>query len=132
MSTNSIALDLEAPGTLVFTAELALAGHRLNRCALSLKSAASRAEFQADPDGYMRRFGLGEAERALVQARDWTGLLRAGGHVQAILFFAATMGETLVHIGAHNAGMAPDELLSICPRRTGGLPPSVTARKEIA
>ena len=90
----------------------------------------ARAEFLADPDAYMRGAGLSDEERALVHAKDWTGLLRIGGHLQAMLFFAATMGETLWHIGSHNAGMAVGEMMQLCPRRVGGLPPAV-ARKGV-
>ena len=129
MAANSIALDLEPPGTFIYTAEMALQGQRLNKCALSLKDAANREAFQADPDAYMQRFGLDEAERALVQARDWTGLLRAGGHLQAMLFFAAVAGETLWHIGSHNAGMEVAEMVQLCPRRVTGLPPSLAAAR---
>lgn len=125
MTANSIALDLEPPGTFVYTAEKALAGHRLNKCALSLKDPANREAFAAGPDAYMLRFGLGDGERALVRARDWTGLLRAGGHLQAMLFFAAVSGENLWHIGSHNAGMEVDEMVQLVPRRVSGLPPSL-------
>lgn len=127
MAANSIPLDLEPPGTFIYTAEMALAGHRLNKCALSLKDPVNREAFRADPDAYMRSFGLDGTERALVSARDWTGLLRAGGHLQAMLFFAAAAGETLWHIGSHNARMEVEEMVQLCPRKVSGLPPSLLA-----
>lgn len=125
MSSNSISLDLQAPGTFVFTAEMALAGHKLNKCALSLKVPKNRDDFRSDEAGYLGRFAVPEDQAAGVLARDWTALLQCGGHVQAILFFAATVGESLVHIGGHNAGLSVEELLRICPREIGGLPASV-------
>lgn len=115
-------LDLDEPGTIEFTAERALAGRALNRCALSLRSPASRAEFLADEAGYLRRFGLTGEEARLVGERDWTGLLRAGGHLQAMLKLAATVGEDLWSIGAHNAGCDRDELIAATPRRVSGVP----------
>ncbi len=130
VSSNSISLDLQAPGTLVFTAEMALAGHKLNRCALSLKGPENRDDFRSDEASYLRRFAVPEDQAAEVLARNWTALLRCGGHVQAILFFAATVGESLVHIGGHNAGLSVEELLRICPREVGGLPPSVRTTAE--
>ena len=130
MSSNSISLNLHPPGTFVFTAEMAILGHRLNKCALTLKSPASREAFKAAAEDYMRDHGLSETERGLVHARDWTGLLRAGGHIQAILFYAATMGETLFDIGSHNAGMHTAEMMQICPRRVGGLPPSLVPSQK--
>ena len=125
MSANSIALDLRAPGTTVYTAELALKGQRLNRCALSLRLPANRDAYAADPEAYLRAAGLTSKEGALVQAKDWTGLLQAGCHLQTMLFFAAVSGETLWHIGSHHAGMEVAEMMQLCPRRVVGLPPSL-------
>jgi protocatechuate 4,5-dioxygenase alpha chain len=70
----------------------------------------------------MTRFALTGAEQALVRARDWTGLLKAGGHLQAVLKIAATVGQNLWHIGAHNADLAVEDMIAACPRRVGGLP----------
>jgi len=115
-------LDLDEPGTIEFTAERALAGRALNRFALSLRSPASRAEFLADEAGYLRRFELSAEQVRLVGARDWTGLLRAGGHLQAVLKLAATVGEDLWSIGAHNAGCDREALIAATPRRVNGVP----------
>jgi protocatechuate 4,5-dioxygenase alpha chain len=116
------ALDLSEPGTIEFTAERALAGRALNRFALGLRSPAKRAEFLADEIDCMLRAGLSAAEMTLVQEHDWTGLLRAGGHLQAVLKLAAAVGQDLWSIGAHNVGCSRDALIAACPRRVGGLP----------
>jgi protocatechuate 4,5-dioxygenase, alpha chain len=116
------ALDLDEPGTIEFTAQRALAGRAVNRFALSLRSPASRAEFLADETAYVRRFGLTADEARLVGERDWTGLLRAGGHLQAVLKLAATVGEDLWSIGAHNAGCGREVLIAATPRRVSGVP----------
>jgi len=38
------------------------------------------------------------------------------------LKIAATVGQNLWHIGAHNAGVPVGDLVEACPRRVGGLP----------
>lgn len=116
------ALDLSEPGTIEFTAERALQGRALNRFALSLRSPARRAEFLADEFDCMLKAGLSAAEMALVQEHDWTGLLRVGGHLHAVLKLAAAVGQDLWSIGAHNVGCSRDALIAACPRRVGGLP----------
>jgi protocatechuate 4,5-dioxygenase alpha chain len=118
------AFDLSEPGTIEFTARRALAGRALNRFALSLRSPACRAEFLADESGYMRHFGLTGDEISRVRERDWTGLLLAGCHLQALLKLAATVGADLWSIGAHNAGCTREELMAVTPRRVSGLPVS--------
>ena len=125
MSANSIALDLQAPGSVVYTAELALKGQRLNHCALGLRLPANRDDFASGPEAYLRKAGLAPEELALVLAKDWTGLLHAGCHLQTMLFFAAVSGETLWHIGSHHAGLDLAEMMQLCPRRVVGLPPSL-------
>ena len=49
-------------------------------------------------------------------------IFKAGGHLQAILKIAATVGQNLWYIGAHNAGVPMEEMLEACPRKVGGLP----------
>jgi protocatechuate 4,5-dioxygenase alpha chain len=120
---SSPTFDLDWPGTLVYSSELALRGHRLNRFALSLRSPACRQAFLADEKCYMQSCDLSPQETAMVIDRDWTGLLRAGGHLQAILKVAATVGQHLWHIGAHNAGTDADTMRAACPRRVSRLPP---------
>jgi protocatechuate 4,5-dioxygenase alpha chain len=115
--------DLDWPGTLVYSSQLALRGHKLNLFALTLRSPAGRQAFLADERGYMQRCDLSWQEQAMVVDRDWTGLLRAGGHLQAILKIAATVGQHLWHIGAHNAGTDAATMRAACPRRVSRLPP---------
>jgi protocatechuate 4,5-dioxygenase alpha chain len=122
-SLGNPTFDLDWPGTLVYSSELALRGHKLNRFALSLRSPTCRQAFLADEKGYMQSYGLSSQEQAMVVDRDWTGLLRAGGHLQAILKIAATVGQHLWDIGAHNAGTDAETMRAACPRRVSRLPP---------
>jgi protocatechuate 4,5-dioxygenase, alpha chain len=115
--------SLEPPHTYLYTGTLSSAGERINRFALSLKIAANRTAFLAEPRAYVRTYSLTPSEVDLVERRDWTGLLQAGGHLQAILKIAATVGESLWNIGAHCAGMSVAQMQSACPRRLDGLPP---------
>lgn len=115
-------LDLEPPATYVYTGPISTRGYRLNRFCLSLKSPENRARFLADEAGYVQAFGLTAEEAALVQARDWTGLLEAGGHLQAVLKLAATLGLNLYHIAGHNLGISAEAVEAACPRIVARLP----------
>lgn len=114
--------ELDEPGTFEFTARRALQGRAVNRFALSLRSPEARAAFLADDRAAMQHFGLSDAEISLVRARDWTGLLQAGGHLQAISKIAGAYGLNLWDIGAANVGCTRDELIAACPRTVTGLP----------
>ena len=114
--------DLFPPGTYVYTGPDSTRGERLNRFCLSLRSPANRGDFLADEPAYLAGHGLTESEAALVAARDWTGLIEAGAHLQAVLKLAATLGLNIYHVGAHNAGTDAETLYAACPRRVSRLP----------
>ncbi len=112
--------DLEPPGTYLFDCPRSTRGFLFNRFALSLKQPRNRELFLQDEAAYASSFGLTPEEKDLIARRDWTGMLRAGGHLQAILKLAATVGQNLYHIGAHNCGVDVEVMLAVCPRRVSG------------
>ena len=114
--------SLDPPDTFIYSGPMSTAGERINRFALALKSAARRAAFLAERGPVYAQHGLTGHEIDLIERRDWTGLLQAGGHLQAILKIAATVGESLWHIGAHGARLDVQALQALCPRRVSGLP----------
>jgi len=120
--SNSIPFNLDPPGTYIYDGPTATRGYKLTKFGLSLRNPANRTKFLADERGYMTGFGLSEEEIGMVLARDWTGLIKAGGHLQSMLKVAATVGQNLWHIGAHNADMTAEELQSLCPRKVSALP----------
>src|SRR5690606_37111100 len=63
-----------------------------------------------------------EDEKALVRARDWTGLVARGGHHFNIIKIAAAVGESHLHVGAHMRGMDWDELKKTLPHRIELMP----------
>jgi protocatechuate 4,5-dioxygenase alpha subunit len=119
---SPIEFTLSEPGTFVYSGPDSTRGLALNRFALSLKKPENRRAFLANEAGYIARFALTDEQARQVRARDWTGLLRGGGHLQAILKLAATVGQSLWDIGAHNAGIEAETMLRLCPRRVSRLP----------
>lgn len=116
------ALDLDAPGTYRFTISDARRGRHINRFAGTLRDAECRRAFAADEEGVLASSGLSPDVVAMIRTRDWTGLMQAGGHLQVMLFIAATVGLSLWDIGAHNVGCEPADLIRSCPRQVAGLP----------
>jgi protocatechuate 4,5-dioxygenase alpha chain len=114
--------ELEPPATYLYDGPTSSRGYRINRFALSLKSPDNRRAFLADEDAYAADFGLTTREVQLMKARDWTGLLEAGGHLQAVLKLAATLGLDIYDIGAHNVGTDRASLYAACPRRIAAEP----------
>jgi protocatechuate 4,5-dioxygenase alpha chain len=122
--TESLAppsFDLDPPGTYLFDGPRSTQGLLLNQCALSLKQPVNREAFHDDEEEYLSRYHLSPECRELIRRRDWTGLLQEGGHLQALLKLAATVGQNLYHIGAHNCGIDAESMRTACPRRVVGL-----------
>lgn len=102
-------------GTHVFTGERSVMGYHINKLSSSLADPANRDRFLADEDGYMDGFGLSAEEKALVRARDWDGIVEAGGNIYVILKIAATVGSNLLAMGAQMRGETVEELLNGLP-----------------
>lgn len=94
-------LSLDPPSTFVFTGEICSRSYTLNKFAFAFKDPAHRKRFAEAPEALMESYGLNEAEKALVRARDWTGLVAHGGHHFNIIKIAAAVGESHLHVGAH-------------------------------
>ena len=93
------------PGTPIFDGELAQKGYALNKMCYSFNSAANRAAFVADEEGYMRRFGLSAAQCAAVRRRDVLAMLESGGNIYYLAKLAGIFGLGVQEIGALQTGM---------------------------
>ncbi len=103
------------PGLLVSDGELMQRARRLNRLMLAMNDPDERARFVREPDAVMGRFGLLPAERALLAARDWQGLLDYGVSIYALAKGAKAFDQTLLDIGAQMRGCTTQELLAQLP-----------------
>ena len=111
--------DTPIPGTTVFTGSRSQQGYRINKLAMSLTEPANRESFRADERGYMRKYGLSEAEMHLIVRRDWSGLIAAGGNVYLLLKIAGAVGQNLLQMGAQMRGETLESFMLTRPGRTG-------------
>lgn len=96
--------EMAPPNSHVFDGGRAAAGARLNKFACSMKSPANRDAFKTDPHAYMTRCGLTDHEQALVDARDWQGMVTAGASVYALVKLLGSVGSNLVQAGLQMRG----------------------------
>jgi len=96
----------------VFTGEQSMVGYRLNKLSASLTDKANRAAFLDDEAAYCQRFDLTEAEQQLVINRDWSGMVAGGGSIYVFLKIAATIGSSLLEVGASMRGETLDDFLA--------------------
>lgn len=96
----------------VFDLQLSWKGYRINKLCNSLSEAANRAAYQADEEAYMARFGLSGEQKALIRARDFTGLLDAGANIYFLLKLGVVTGNGLYVMGARMRGETYEAFLS--------------------
>jgi protocatechuate 4,5-dioxygenase alpha subunit len=124
---DSVDLSLDAPSAYLFTGEICTRAYRLNKFAFDFKYPAVRERFASDPEALMSEYGLSEREKALVRARDWTGLVASGGHHFNVIKIAAAVGESHLHVGAHMCGANWDEFKQTLPHRIELMPQELRA-----
>jgi protocatechuate 4,5-dioxygenase alpha chain len=97
------------PGTTPFDGAQARKGYPLNKMCYSFNSAANRAEFLANEDAYMTKYGLNEQQRAAIRARNVLNLIAAGGNAYYLAKFAGIFGLDMQDIGAQQTGVTKAE-----------------------
>jgi hypothetical protein len=97
----------DVPGTYPFDLRTSIRALKINRFFWSLAKPENRDLFLTTPQDAFDRAGLDQAERALVQGRDWLGLVRYGVnffvlenfartvHISNLQVYAAMRGESL-------------------------------------
>ncbi|MDB5571033.1 MAG: protocatechuate 3,4-dioxygenase [Hyphomicrobiales bacterium] len=96
------------PGTPIFGGDEARRGYALNKMCFSFNDGANREAFRADEEGYMERYGLTDAQRQAIRARNVLALIAAGGNVYYLAKFARIFGLSVQDIGAQQTGMSLD------------------------
>jgi protocatechuate 4,5-dioxygenase, alpha chain len=99
----------DIPGTTLFDGDQAQKGLALNRMCFSFNSAENRATFLKDEDGYCRKFGLTEEQRAAVKSRNVLAMIAAGGNVYYLAKLAGIFGLNVQDLGAQQTGTTVEE-----------------------
>lgn len=86
-------------GVVRYRGELAQQGYRLNRFLVDISQHGNRQAYLADEEAAMQCAGLDEHEKALVRARNYSGMLAHGVNVYALAKAGYVFGDTLLAIG---------------------------------
>jgi protocatechuate 4,5-dioxygenase alpha subunit len=100
------------PDTSVFDLRLSRRGRRLNRMCDALCSPQEREAFKRDEEAFMARFGLTDAEKALLRQRDFQGLIEAGTNIYSLLKIGSATGNGLYKMGAQMRGETYEQFLA--------------------
>jgi len=99
----------EIPGTYVFDGKRAHGSYPLNKLFYSFNEEHCRAAFDKDPEAYCEKFELNETQKAMVMARDYLGILRAGTNIYYMAKFCIPRGVSVQDTSAAFQGITGDE-----------------------
>jgi protocatechuate 4,5-dioxygenase, alpha chain len=98
----------DIPGTTVFDAERARQGYWLNQFCMSLMKAENRAAFKANEAEYLKSWPMTEAQRQVILARDWNGMIALGGNIYFLSKLFSSDGKSFQHVAAIMTGSSQD------------------------
>jgi len=106
--------DLDAyediPGTYLFNRHRSRQGYHLNQCFMSLLRAENREKFLVDERAYLESWGnLTRAQIDAVLARDWLGMIKAGGNIYYMAKLIGTDQQTFQFVAGEMCGMSEDD-----------------------
>ena len=104
--------------TYIFDGNTSRRGYRMNKMFMSLRGAAARERFLADEAAYCDEFGLSEAQKQAVLARDWQAMLDLGGSIFYVYKLAMMDGKSMQYLGGVFTGMTEEEFVAAL--RAGG------------
>lgn len=99
----------DIPGTTVFDAERARRGYHLNMFCMSLMKADNRERFKANNRAYLDEWPMSEAQKNVVLARDYNGMIALGGNIYYLAKLFASDGKSFQYVAAQMAGMSQAE-----------------------
>lgn len=107
-------LDPEARihGSEVFDLAQSWRGYRINKMCNALSQATNREAFKRDEEAFMDAYRLTPHERELVRARDFQGLLAAGGNIYFLIKLGVVTGNGLYMMGAAMRGESYEQFLA--------------------
>jgi protocatechuate 4,5-dioxygenase, alpha chain len=97
------------PGTTPFDGDAARKGYALNKMCFSFNDKANREAFVADPEAYMRKYGLNSQQAEAIRSRQVLALIAAGGNAYYLAKFAGIFGLDMQDIGAQQTGMTKEQ-----------------------
>jgi protocatechuate 4,5-dioxygenase alpha chain len=91
------------------TSGTAVRGYWLNRAFNDLREPAARDAWLADLNGYLARYPLTDEEKRAVTSGDWPGCIALGASVYTLTKVGATIGMSLLEMGAQMRGQTMAE-----------------------
>ena len=111
MTTEQLRPGAKIADSDVFDLAMSWRGYRINKMCNALSEPHNRDACKQDEEAFMAKYALTEEEKCLVRARDFSGLLAAGGNIYFLLKLGVVTGNGLYYMGAKMRGETYEQFL---------------------
>jgi protocatechuate 4,5-dioxygenase alpha subunit len=112
MTTQQLSPGAKIADSDVFDLAMSWRGYRINKMCNALSQPHNRDEYKKDEEAFMAKYALTEDEKRLVRARDFPGLLAAGGNIYFLLKLGVVTDNGLYYMGAKMRGETYEQFLA--------------------
>ncbi len=104
-------LDHHSPieGTTLFDGKMAMKGYGLNKMCFSFNKSSAREAYLADPENYMTKFKLTDAQKQACREKNVLAMIAEGGNIYYLAKFAGIYKLNMQDIGAQQTGMSVEQ-----------------------
>lgn len=97
------------PGTTIFDGKMAMKGYNLNKMCYSFNKSVNRGAFKDDPEAYMEKYGLTEAQKAAIRSSNILGMIAEGGNIYYLAKLAGIFKLSVQDVGGLQTGRTTEE-----------------------
>lgn len=100
---------IDIPGTTIFDGKMAMKGYNLNKMCYSFNKAVARDAFKADPEAYMDKFKLTEAQKEAIRSTNILAMIEEGGNIYYLAKLAGIFKLSVQDVGGMQTGRTTEE-----------------------
>ena len=97
------------PGTTIFDGKMAMKGYNLNKMCYSFNKSVNRDAFKADPEAYMEKYGLSEAQKEAIRSSNILAMIAEGGNIYYLAKLAGIFKLSVQDVGGLQTGRTTEE-----------------------
>lgn len=100
---------IDIPGTTIFDGKMAMKGYNLNKMCYSFNKAVNRDAFKEDPEAYMDKYKLTEAQKDAIRSSNILAMIAEGGNIYYLAKLAGIFKLSVQDVGGMQTGMTTEE-----------------------
>jgi protocatechuate 4,5-dioxygenase alpha chain len=97
------------PGTTIFDGRQAMKGYNLNKMCYSFNQAVNRDAFKDDPEAYMEKYQLTEAQKNAIRSSNILAMIEEGGNIYYLAKLAGIFELSVQDVGGLQTGRTTEE-----------------------